>query len=76
VKGGLPAVVVTTERFNAVAKATLRSQRVPESIVIEISGNPEFISDEELAAVSAQMVAHSVERLTAEHRVTPKEVAV
>ena len=68
--------MVTTERFNAVAKATLRSQRVPESIVIEVSGNPEFISDEELAAVSAQMVTQIVARLTAEHRVKPKEVAV
>jgi hypothetical protein len=74
VKRGLPAVVVTTERFNAVAKATLRSQRVPESIVIEIKGNPEFINDEELASVSAQVVTQLVERLTAEHRVKTREV--
>ena len=68
-KSGLPSVVVTTERFNAVAKATLRSQRVPESIVVEIKGNPEFISDEALAAVSVQVVNQIVERLTVEHRV-------
>ena len=66
-KRGLPTVVVTTERFNAVAKATLRSQRVPESIVIEIKGNPEFISDEELAEVSQELVAQLVARLTTEH---------
>ena len=67
---GLPTVVVTTERFNAVAKATLRSQRVPESIVIEIKGNPEFITDEELARVSQEVVEQIVERLTTEHRIS------
>ena len=66
-KRGLPTVVVTTERFNAVAKATLRSQRVPESIVIEIKGNPEFVSDEELAELSREMVMQIIERLTTEH---------
>ena len=67
---GLPTVVVTTERFNAVAKATLRSQRVPESIAIEIKGNPEFITDEELAKVSQEVVEQIVERLTTEHRIS------
>ena len=67
---GLPTVVVTTERFNAVAKATLRSQRVPESIAIEIKGNPEFITDEALAKVSQEVVEQIVERLTTEHRIS------
>ena len=61
----LPTVVITTERFNAVAKATLRSQRVPESIVIEIKGNPEFVTDTELEKISLEVVDEIVKRLTA-----------
>ena len=66
-KLGVPTVVVTTERFNAVAKATLRSQRIPESIVIEIKGNPEFVTDSELATISHEVVQGIVERLTIRH---------
>jgi hypothetical protein len=60
-------VVITTERFNLVAKATLRSQRVPESIVVEINGNPEFISDQELFDVSQDLVTRIVERFDVTH---------
>ncbi len=66
-KRHLPTVVITTERFDAVAKVTLRSQRVPESIVVEIKGNPEFVSDEELARQSQKMVEEIVRQLTIEH---------
>jgi hypothetical protein len=60
-------VVVITERFHAVAMATLRSQRFPESIVIEIKGNPEFIDDAELAKISATMADDIAKRLAARH---------
>jgi hypothetical protein len=68
VKQQLPTVVITTERFDTVAKVTLRSQRVPESIVVEIKGNPEFVSDQELERQSQEMVDTLVTRLTAEHK--------
>ena len=61
-------MVITTERFDTVAKVTLRSQRVPESIVVEIKGNPEFVSDQELERQSQEMVDTLVTRLTAEHK--------
>jgi hypothetical protein len=48
-------VVVITERFHPVAMATLRSQRFPESIIVEIKGNPEFIDDEALSNVAKAM---------------------
>jgi hypothetical protein len=60
-------VVVITERFRAVAMATLRSQRFPESIVVEIKGNPEFVTDEDLAKISGKMADDVAERLTARH---------
>jgi hypothetical protein len=67
VKRGIPAVVVITERFHAVAMATLRSQRMPESIVVEIKGNPEFVTDEELVNVSRKVTDEVVERLSVKH---------
>ena len=67
-KHQLPTVVITTERFDTVAKVTLRSQHVPESIVVEIKGNPEFVSDQELERQSQEMVDTLVTRLTAEHK--------
>lgn len=45
----------------------MRSQRVPESIAIEIKGNPEFIDAAALADVADQVTAQVVERLTREH---------
>ena len=58
-------MVVITERFHAVAMATLRSRRFPESIVVEIKGNPEFVTDEELAKISSKMADDVAQRLTA-----------
>ena len=60
-------MVVITERFHAVAMATLRSQRFPDSIVVEIKGNPEFIDDAELAKVSRTMADDIAMRLAARH---------
>ena len=60
-------MVVITERFHAVAMATLRSQRFPDSIVVEIKGNPEFIDDAELAKVSRTMADDIAKRLAARH---------
>ena len=58
-------MVVITERFHAVAMATLRSQRVPDSIVVEIKGNPEFVSDDELAKISSKMADDVARQLAA-----------
>jgi hypothetical protein len=62
--------VVTTEQFNRLAAAIMRSQRVPQSIAIEIKGNPEFIPDEELAIVADRVIEQIVDRLTREHAVS------
>jgi hypothetical protein len=47
--------------------ATLRSQRFPEAIVVEIKGNPEFVTDEELSAISRKMAADVAKQLTIRH---------
>ena len=62
-------MVITTERFNALATAIMHSQCVPESIAIEIRGNPEFIDDEKLAALANWVVEQAVDRLTREHAI-------
>jgi hypothetical protein len=59
--------VVSTEQFNKLATAIMRSQRVPESIAIEIKCNPEFIGADELARVADQVIEQVVARLTKEH---------
>jgi hypothetical protein len=60
-------VVVITERFHAVAMATLRSQQFPESIVVEIKGNPEFVDDQELSKISTAMSEDIAKRLAKRH---------
>ena len=47
----------------------MRAQKVPESIGIEIKGNPEFISDEELLVVADAVIAQVIERLTVPHSI-------
>lgn len=58
-------MIVITERFHAVAMATLRSQRFPDSIVVEIQGNPEFVTDEELVKISNNMADDIARQLAA-----------
>lgn len=56
--------MVSTEQFNELAAAMMRSQRVPASIAIEIKGNPEFISDEALSGIADDVIEKAVERLS------------
>jgi hypothetical protein len=65
--------VVSTEQFNRLALAIMRSQRVPQSIAIEIRGNPEFIDDVELARIADQVIEQVVARLTQEHVALTKQ---
>jgi len=67
VKRGLPAVVVNTEQFTKLAKAVMRSQKVPESIAVEIKGNPEFVSAEDLQRIADDVIEKVVDRLTKKH---------
>ena len=60
-------MVVATDQFVKLAKVIMRSQQVPESIAIMIKGNPEYVSDEELAAIADELILQSVERLTTVH---------
>ena len=69
-KLGIPAVVVNTEQFNRLAKSVMSSQRVPETIAIEIKGNPEWVSAEALEAIAVDVTAKVVERLTRQHYMT------
>ena len=63
----MPAVVVTTEQFEKLAKVIMRAQNVPESIAIMVKGNPEFISAEKLEQVCEEVVEDVLARLTREH---------
>ena len=42
---GLPAVVVATSQFVALAKVMMRARRVPETVAVVIDGNPEFLDE-------------------------------
>ena len=63
----MPAVVVTTEQFEKLAKVIMRSQKVPESIAIMVKGNPEYISVEKLELVCDQVAEEVRVRLTQAH---------
>jgi hypothetical protein len=70
IKLGLPAVGVASEQFIKLARTVLRSQKVPEEVAIEIKGNPEFVSDEELGRIAEFIAAEAVLRfrgLRAQH---------
>ena len=69
-KLGLPTVAVITERFRAVALATARSQRIPEAILVEIAGNPEFVSDEELERIALEVTNEAELKLTTRNQET------
>lgn len=45
---GLPTVIVVTKQFDKLARAILRSNKVADSIIILLAGNPEFISEAQL----------------------------
>ncbi len=63
-KLGLPTVAVITERFRAVALSTARSQRIPQSILIEIAGNPEFVAPEALERIAVEIAKEAAHKLT------------
>lgn len=67
-KKGVPAIVIVTEQFEALAKTVMKSQNVPESVAVMIKGNPEFISDDELTKVADGVLEDVVERLTGVRR--------
>ena len=61
---GLPAVVIATEQFEKLARVIMKSQHVPETVMILIQGNPEFISDDELNRVSDRVLEEAIRKLT------------
>jgi len=61
----VPAVAVASEQFVKLARTILRSQKVPEDLVIEIQGNPEFVGEDELARIGARVAEAAVQRFTA-----------
>ena len=63
-KLGLPAVAVTTDQFENLARTIMKSRNVPDSIMILIKGNPEFISDDELNKVADHVLEEAVRKLT------------
>lgn len=63
-KKGVPAVVIVTEQFEALAKTVMKSQNVPDSVAVMIKGNPELVSDDELMKVADRVLVDVVERLT------------
>ena len=64
IKLGVPAVGVASQQFIKLARTVLRSQKVPETVAIEIAGNPEFVSEEELRRIADEVTAKAVRRLT------------
>ena len=61
---GLPAVVVVTEQFEMLARVIMQSQKVPTTVMILVSGNPEFASDEILNGMADEILLQAVRKLT------------
>ena len=55
------------------ARTIMKSKNVPESIMILIKGNPEFISDTELNAVADQVIEEAVQKLSGGNQTAPAE---
>ena len=55
------------------ARTIMKSKNVPESIMILIKGNPEFISDTELNAVADRVLEEAVQKLTGGNQAGPAE---
>ena len=59
--------MIVSEQFEKLAKLIIKSQRVPESIAIMIKGNPEYITDGELAEIADGVLLEAVKRFTTPH---------
>ena len=60
---GLPAVVVATSQFVALAKVMMHARRVPETIAVVIDGNPEFLEETAFEPLAAKVLATVLQRL-------------
>ena len=61
---GLPAVVIVTEQFEMLARVIMQSQKVPTTVMILVSGNPEFASDETLNGMADEILLQTIHKLT------------
>jgi hypothetical protein len=64
---GLPAVVIVTEQFEMLARVIMQSQKVPTTVIILVSGKPEFASNETLNGVADEILLQAVHKLTKRH---------
>lgn len=60
---GLPAVVVATSQFVALAKVMMRARRVPETVAVVIDGNPEFLDEAAFEPLAAEVLEAVLQRL-------------
>ena len=72
----MPAVGVSSQQFIKLARTVLRSQKVPDTIAIEIAGNPEFVTEQELMRIADEVTAQAVQRLTEPLQPPPTERVV
>lgn len=59
-----PAIEVITEQFDALARSIVRANKLPESTLVMIPGNPEFVTKEELTVLADRALAEIVGKLT------------
>ncbi len=64
---GLPAVVIVTEQFEILARVIMQSQKVPTTVMVLVSGNPEFASNETLNGIADEILLQAVHKLTKRH---------
>jgi hypothetical protein len=65
IRGRRPTIEVITEQFDALARSIVRANKLPESTLVMIPGNPEFVSSERLAILADLALAEIVGKLTA-----------
>lgn len=61
---GLPSVVLVTERFTALARATMLGNGVSNAPMVVIPGNPEWLAADEVRTAASHVAEEIARALT------------
>lgn len=66
IAAGKPAVVVATENFGTLARASLAARGLQEALGIVLKGNPEILEEAALERLAGRALDEAVRRLTSD----------
>ncbi|MBI3969403.1 MAG: hypothetical protein HY329_27480 [Chloroflexi bacterium] len=64
IQRGLPSVVLVTERFTALAEATMAGRGIPNAPMVVVPGNPEWATPEEIRATTSNLIGELIEQVS------------